>query len=56
LDLSNKLTIGGAALTRLSKNHVYVIFNVAGFRPGRRFTFVSAKVNKTIDAQFDLIR
>ena len=40
----------------LSNNNVYVIFDVAGFRPGRRFTFVSAKVNKTIDAQFDLIK
>jgi len=34
LGLSNKLTIGGTALSCLSKNNVQVIFDVAGFRPG----------------------
>ncbi len=29
---------------------------IAGFRPGSRSTFVSAKVDKAIDAQFGLIR
>ncbi len=29
---------------------------IAGFRPGSRPTFVSAKVGKTIDAQFGYIR
>ena len=32
-----------------------VIFGVAGVRPGRRATFVSAKVAKTIDAPSDHI-
>ena len=35
---------------------VGLIFCVAGFRPGRRATFVSAKVAKTIDAPSGLIR
>jgi len=29
---------------------------IAGFCPSSRFTFVSAKVNKIIDAQFGLIK
>jgi hypothetical protein len=34
---------------------VQAIFDVAGFRPGKRGPFVSAKGPKTIDAQSDLI-
>jgi len=34
----------------LSNFHVYVIFSVAGFRPGRRGPFVPAKGPKTSDA------
>ncbi|HBP86966.1 MAG TPA: hypothetical protein DD706_04635 [Nitrospiraceae bacterium] len=35
-------------LTRLSNDHVCAIFDVAGFRPGRRGPFVSAKGPKTM--------
>ncbi len=33
-----------------------LLFGVAGFRPGGRATFVSAKVAKTIDAQSGYIQ
>jgi len=34
---------------------VHEIFGIAGFRPGGRGPFVSAKGPKTIDAQFGFI-
>ncbi len=37
-------------------SRVNVMFGVAGFRPGSRATFVSAKVAKTIDAPSGFIR
>ena len=39
----------------LGNFRVNVMFGVAGFRPGRRTTLVSAKVVKTIDAPSGLI-
>ena len=38
------------------KHHVHQILCDAGFRPGGRSTFLSAKVDKTNDAQSGLIK
>ncbi len=42
-------------LARVANFRVIVMFGVAGFRPGRRGPFVSAKGPKTIDAPSGLI-
>jgi len=46
----------GKRLSRLPKNGIHKMFCDAGFRPGSRGPFVSAKGPKTIDAQSGLIR
>jgi hypothetical protein len=51
-----KKTLAGERIARVSPNsRINVIFCVAGFRPGRRGPFVSAKGPKTIDAPSGLI-
>jgi len=40
---------------QLTNYGIHVVFGDAGFRPGSRATFVSAKVAKTSDAQTGFI-
>jgi hypothetical protein len=55
--VASKNTLRGEMhCTRVPNSRINVIFCGAGFRPGRRGPFVSAKDPKTIDAPSDLIR
>jgi hypothetical protein len=56
LGFISKKALAGEGIARVSPNsRINVIFCVAGFRPGRRGPFVSAKGPKTNDAPSGLI-